>query len=160
MPVFAHALALLLPGLTYLALAAPSLTQNWFLASRIPPSAFSILLSVLEAILATLGAVQIGPTYMTCSLNSRWQKLFVVKDVASIRGIQNALQCCGLWSNVDRAWPFADATHRANACLVTFDREQSCGEGWAKKTEFVLGVWIAIGVYGLLVKVICDTKLS
>jgi hypothetical protein len=152
MPLIGHLLALLLPFLTYFVLAFPS-HSKLLPAGILPVSAAPVLLSIFDTILATLAASQLRPDYLTCSLGTRWLAMFRAKDAASIQAIQDQFQCCGLWSTVDRAWPFPDRSHGANACVLRYDRDQSCGETWARNGRFVLGVWIAIGAYGLLMKV-------
>jgi hypothetical protein len=70
----------------------------------------------------------------------------VSKNAQAIRAIQDALNCCGLRSTVDRAWPFRDARHEVTACQEAFGRARSCFEGWRGAERRVAGVILGVVV--------------
>ena len=94
-------------------------------------TAVFFLFSIYEAVLATLAGTHVAP-YMSlnCALKERWEALFKAKNVEMIRNIQDAFNCCGLNSPRDMAFPFPDAKHGSDACMVRFERHKSCMEPW------------------------------
>lgn len=59
------------------------------------------------------------------------------KQGGCIRRIQDDFSCCGLMSTKDMAYPIPDATHGADACLVRYERDQSCFEPWRQEERKV-----------------------
>ncbi|KAK5136007.1 hypothetical protein LTR08_004261 [Meristemomyces frigidus] len=87
--------------------------------------------SIYEAVLATLAGVHVAPqTSLNCALRERWQTLFRAKHADMIQNIQDAFNCCGLSSPRDMAFPFPDAQHGSDACMVRFERSESCMQPW------------------------------
>lgn len=160
-PLIGHVLAFVLPGATFATLAFPSaigkVWPRWLLISA---AALTPLLSILEAALAVLAATLLQPELLRCELEARWQQLFHDKDMGAVRAIQDTLQCCGLWSKVDRAWPFPGDDHDARSCHASFSRDLRCGDMWSDRTRFVLGLWLAVGAYGLVLKVCFSWTVS
>lgn len=71
----------------------------------------------------------------------------------SIRTIQDQLQCCGLRSTRDRAWPFKDANHGDNACEGTTGYTQSCLQPWSEQERRVAVLVLVAAVLGWGIKV-------
>ncbi|OKO91123.1 hypothetical protein PENSUB_13112 [Penicillium subrubescens] len=66
--------------------------------------------------MATLALAYLFPDrILSCNLDQQWQGFFQSKNSHAIRSIQDELQCCGLKSLHDRAWPFKDQSHGDNA---------------------------------------------
>lgn len=86
---------------------------------------------VYGTVLATLAGTHIVPLGgLWCRLHDRWNELFRNKNEKVIRGIQDALNCCGFASTKDIAWPFPDHAHKSDACVVRYERDRSCLEPW------------------------------
>ena len=99
-------------------------------SSRILPVIMGIFL-VYEAVLATLAGTHISPPgSLDCALRETWQHMFRTKDEASVRLIQSAFACCGFGSLRDMAWPFPDAQHGSDACVVRYERDVPCIGPW------------------------------
>ena len=88
-------------------------------ASSLPPFA----LSVLSLVYAIPSDVQM------CAADQQWLRMFEHKD-NSIRTIQTRLQCCGLNSMHDRAWPFQSRNVDARTCERTQGYTVACGDMW------------------------------
>ena len=81
-----------------------------------------------------------------CELDRRWLTLFRQKDVAAIKKIQDAFDCCGLRTVVDRAWPFPADGVTADACRISFGRNKSCLEPWKRQEQFIGHAIVLIAV--------------
>ncbi|QSZ30805.1 hypothetical protein DSL72_000363 [Monilinia vaccinii-corymbosi] len=80
---------------------------------------------VYETVVATLALTyMIPPKSLQCGLDDTWQSLFSSKDERKIRAIQDALNCCGLHSVYDRAYPFRTNAHAAGNCVGLTHRSQ------------------------------------
>jgi hypothetical protein len=110
------------------------------------------LLSTLDGILIALAGSDLRPRVQQCLLGDRWAGAFHAKNEGLIRALQEALQCCGLRSSRDRAWPFPDRTHAADACVVRYGYDRSCEALWMQRERGVLVGMVAVGVVGLVVK--------
>ncbi|KAI9870044.1 MAG: hypothetical protein M1830_004753, partial [Pleopsidium flavum] len=111
------------------------------------PGEILTLLTILDTILLTLAATYLSPRgLLSCALESRWRALFETHDARDIRRIQDALECCGFRSTVDKAWPFPDGEHAADACVVRYGRGRRCLEGWEGQGRGLLGVMVLVGV--------------
>ena len=154
-PTFPNVLAIVLPVFSFLVFTYNySSTKEWFVLRFLPRSAGLVVLAIFDTILAAVAATMLQPGLLECSLDSRWSKLFNTKNVRAIKGIQEAFNCCGLHSTVDRAWPFQDIHRSARACIELYKkRDQSCEQPWKQQQRKVLGIWLAIGLSGLFVKV-------
>ncbi|KAL2205429.1 hypothetical protein CC79DRAFT_1047952 [Sarocladium strictum] len=62
--------------------------------------------------------------------------LFRARDAQSIRTIQDVLECCGLNSVRDRAYPFG----QPSTCKETYGRSRSCREAWTGVMRTSAGV--------------------
>lgn len=54
---------------------------------------------------------------------------------------------------MDKAWPFPDHDHGADACVVAFERAKSCLQSWRREERMVLAGMIVIGAVSLVGKV-------
>ncbi|RAH51207.1 uncharacterized protein BO95DRAFT_458561 [Aspergillus brunneoviolaceus CBS 621.78] len=107
--------------------------------------------TALTAILLTLVLAYLNNTtgVSTCTLDRTWQTYFHARDAATIRTIQDRLQCCGLRSVRDRAWPFKDRSHGDDACVLQLGYTRACAGVW--RGEEVKVLWflvVGLGVVG------------
>ncbi|KIW06264.1 uncharacterized protein PV09_02736 [Verruconis gallopava] len=114
-----------------------------------------ILLFVYEAVLATLAGTHISPVSgLRCGLDERWLAMFKEKN-AIIGKIQDAFQCCGLHSLVDKAYPFPNKERGADACVKMYNRQRSCFDSWQSEERLMAGllllVTIAVAVWKVIV---------
>ncbi|EED17967.1 hypothetical protein TSTA_117470 [Talaromyces stipitatus ATCC 10500] len=109
-------------------------------------------LTLLPVVIATLTATYVSPSDNNCHLEQAWQEYYHNKDVNSIRTIQDQLQCCGLRSTRDRAWPFKDANHGDNACERTTGYTQSCLQPWSEQERRVAVLVLVAAVLGWGIK--------
>lgn len=130
-------------------------SQSSFLSLINPIIKFAIdqSLTLLPVIVATLTATYISPSDNNCHLEQTWQSYYHRKDVHSIRTIQDQLQCCGLRSTKDRAWPFKDANHGDDACERTTGYTQSCLQPWSEQERRVAVLVFVAAVLGWGIKV-------
>lgn len=79
-------------------------------------------------------------------MNNRWQGLWRDRNGEAIRLIQDTLNCCGLNSLVDRAYPIK----APKSCAEMFGRDQVCRGPWRSALRGSagadLGIVIAVGV--------------
>lgn len=122
------------------------------LVSPITSFVFDQLLTLLPVVLATLAATYIAPSDNYCHLEQAWQSYYHLKDVSSIRSIQDQLQCCGLRSTKDRAWPFKDKNHGDDACERTTGYTHSCLGPWSDQERRVAILVFVAGVFGWGIK--------
>ncbi len=109
---------------------------------------------VYDTVIATLAGTHLAPgSGLTCGLNEQWQLMYHKKDVTTIRRIQDSFECCGLRSVVDRAWPFPDKEHSANACPDAFKRTKSCFNDLKGQEQLVAGLLLLVAVLMFLWKV-------
>ena len=154
-PTFPNVLAVILPIFSFLVLTYDKYsTSRGFVFSFIPESAGITILALLDSSLATAACSLIQEDLLKCSIDSRWQSLYTAKDTLAIKGIQEAFNCCGLHSNVDRAWPFPVKGRGADSCSKSYGRTESCEGPWKQQERIVLGIWLAIGLVGLITKVL------
>ena len=155
-PFLGHLLAILLPTLTALTLLLP---RDGY-ARAIKPLTRHIafnptsVLALLDAALLALAGDRLAPDVLPCTLDRRWLALFSSHNAAAVRAIQDAFACCGLRSTVDRAFPFQGRGTDAHACEQTYHRSVACGAVWTGRARVVLGIWIAVGAGGLVLKVL------
>ncbi|KAI4128320.1 MAG: hypothetical protein LQ347_004224 [Umbilicaria vellea] len=151
-PALANFLATTLPLFTYLSLLLslrPSKPSTRFL-----PIETLALLPGLDTILITLASSQLPGDALTCALDSRWRALFLAKNSRAIRSVQDRFECCGFVTAVDKAWPFPDREHGADACVLAFNRAKSCLTSWKKEERTVLAVMITVGAVSLVGKLL------
>lgn len=115
-------------------------------------SAVDQLMTILPTVIATLAATYIAPSDNNCHIEQKWQSYYHNKDVNAIRTIQDKLQCCGLRSTRDRAWPFKDATHGDDACERTMGYQQSCLQSWSEQEKRIAVLVFASAVIGWGIK--------
>ena len=72
--------------------------------------------------------------------------MFVHKNERAIRAIQDALECCGLRSLRDDAWPFPGDGRGAGACVEMYGRTRACEGPWMGRSRMVLGTAVGIAV--------------
>ena len=111
------------------------------------------LSAILDTILITISSVGFSEQGLSCSLDTTWRSWFQHKNDKMIREVQNRLDCCGLRSSVDKAWPFPDKAHRIDACRATYGHDTGCYLGWSREARQALSIFVAIGVVSLIVKV-------
>ncbi|TKA83405.1 hypothetical protein B0A55_00333 [Friedmanniomyces simplex] len=93
---------------------------------------------IFETVLATLAGTHISPPgSLDCALRERWEELFRAKDGEKIVRIQDGFACCGLRSPRDMAFPFPDARHGSDACVVRYERAQACMDPWREEERKV-----------------------
>ncbi|KAK1815297.1 hypothetical protein LTR12_010266 [Friedmanniomyces endolithicus] len=63
--------------------------------------------------------------------------MFKAKDGEKIARIQDGFQCCGLRSVRDMAFPFPDASHGSEACVVRYERGTACMDAWREEERKV-----------------------
>jgi hypothetical protein len=102
---------------------------------------------VFETVLATLAGTHISPPGdLDCALRERWQSLFRTKDGESIKRIQNRFACCGLGSTKDMAWPFPGNGRDVDACMVRYERTESCLGAWREEERKVAIMLLVVPV--------------
>jgi hypothetical protein len=155
------ALAIALPPLAGIALEIViSLNEKLAAKGHLQTSrVFQIVIAfflVYESVLATLAGAHFSPPgSLNCALRETWQKLYSEKDGDSVKRIQDAFQCCGLASDRDMAWPFADAAHGADACILRYEERQgnSCLVPWRGEEQKVAIMLLVVPVAVFLWKV-------
>ncbi|KAI1431550.1 hypothetical protein GGR50DRAFT_697903 [Xylaria sp. CBS 124048] len=102
--------------------------------------ALQILHGGLALVLATLAAQGFTPGRdLDCRLEGNWQQFWHVHDGRSIERIQNAFECCGLRSVVDRAWP-------PQHCVDIYNRHSSCITPWRESMMRTSGLQFTVAV--------------
>lgn len=141
-----------LNGLSYRHLRRNSLSSSSRL-KQLAPFVLQILQALITTILATILFETALPSQVTeCMLDSTWTRMFRTHDAEGIRRIQDALECCGLNSVKDRAYPFPGMA--PSSCSQTYGRSVACREPWrgalrrASGTD--LGVILAVGLLQVL----------
>ncbi|CAK4034280.1 hypothetical protein MYCFIDRAFT_148860 [Lecanosticta acicola] len=105
---------------------------------------------VYETVLATLAGTHIAPAQgLWCPLHEKWNAMWRTKDATSILRIQDAFGCCGFNSPRDMAFPFQDKTHRADACMVRYERNIACVEPWrtAERRVAIIMLVVPLAVF-------------
>lgn len=119
--------------------------------------AFFWVTTILDAGMMSSSTLLQDPDAMTCILERTWSAWFRQKNVRPVRAIQDSLECCGLRSTRDRAWPFPDLEHDAGACIAAYQRKVSCMKQWQHEAHSVLTSFVVIGAISLGLKV-CLSK--
>ncbi|KAJ9264613.1 hypothetical protein DTO212C5_6995 [Paecilomyces variotii] len=114
------------------------------------------LLVILPTIIITLSTTYLVPSdTQICGLERTWQAYFHNKNAPAIRTIQDTLQCCGLRSTRDRAWPFKDGKRYGDdACEVNLGYRRSCLAVWGQEERGVAGLVVGSVVVVFVMKVI------
>ena len=150
--------ALLLPLITGLSLRASQYlarrSQGPFLSTNTGLLLIPFLLIIYETVIATLSITYMAPINdLNCPLDQRWQQLFGKKDATAIKRIQDAHQCCGLHSTLDRAWPFQAQNRPASTCREMMGRDRSCLGTWRRDMQVAGGMvlFVAVMSFGVTV---------
>ncbi|KIW79213.1 hypothetical protein Z517_05825 [Fonsecaea pedrosoi CBS 271.37] len=77
---------------------------------------------------------------LSCSIESQWVSLFRAKNEDAVRGIENALRCCGFNSLHDRAWPFPSHDVDVTACERTLGYTRRCVDPWRNQEQVAAGL--------------------
>ena len=113
-----------------------------------------VLLVIYDTVIATLSLTNMASNdNLNCALDRTWDRLFRSKDSAGIRRIQDAHQCCGLHSILDRAWPFQNRDHGVNACAKAFNRTKACLGSWRRDEQIAAGLLLLVALSTFLLKV-------
>ncbi len=83
--------------------------------------------------------------------------LFHSKDSDAINRIQNTYKCCGLHSPVDKAWPFPDKHHGADACVKALGWKKSCFGDWRQDEQISAGLLLMVALLVFASKVRCSS---
>lgn len=125
--------------------------------SRLRPLVIQALVALAaETALATLLLEAVVPSrILSCVLEQSWAAMFRAHDAAGIRRVQDGLDCCGLNSVRDRAYPFPGSA--PSTCAETYGRTVACAGPWRRATQtnagVDFGVVLAVGalqIFGLL----------
>ncbi|PTB63902.1 hypothetical protein BBK36DRAFT_7141 [Trichoderma citrinoviride] len=122
---------------------------------RLSPTILQTLQGLLTAVLATLLFEDVIPSAtVECLLDNKWLRMFRAHDGESIRLIQDTLNCCGLNSVKDRAYPFPKKNQPWSMCYEMFGRDQSCRKPWRAALRSSagadFGVVVAVGLLQIL----------
>jgi len=82
--------------------------------------------------------------------------LFAQKNGNAIRAIQDAFDCCGLNSVVDRAFPFSGGRSQ---CSEVYGRKKSCFANWRKAEQTNAGLFLLVAFVVFLIKVVSIISL-
>ncbi|PYH42993.1 uncharacterized protein BP01DRAFT_358977 [Aspergillus saccharolyticus JOP 1030-1] len=107
---------------------------------------FNTLHTILSTLLFSIAILYLSRSnpINACTLDQTWQAFFHARDAPAIRAIQDRLQCCGLRSLHDRAWPFKNRDHGDDACALQMGYTRSCLGPWRAEEAGVL--WLIVGV--------------
>lgn len=112
------------------------------------------ILLILETAVATLSGTYIAPIAgLACGLDNEWLRLFRAKDGTRIQRIQDSLDCCGLHSVKDKAYPFPSSDVSVKSCSTRYGRNASCFDGWRREERKAASVILAVTVVVALWKV-------
>ncbi|KAI0205664.1 hypothetical protein F4808DRAFT_240522 [Astrocystis sublimbata] len=101
--------------------------------------ALHIIQGVLAVIIATLAAQGFTPgRTLECGLEGNWQQLWHTHNFRTIERIQNAFECCGFHSVIDRVWP--------QQCSDIYDRTTSCDGPWGAAMQRTSGLQFTVAV--------------
>jgi hypothetical protein len=110
----------------------------------------NFIIFIYSTVIITLLGTHVGPpSGLDCGLRQQWQSLFHNKDGSSVRAIQDQYNCCGFASPTDMAYPFPDKSHKADACMTSFGRTESCFKPWKAEEQHIAG--LLMGAVGLVV---------
>lgn len=156
-PIFPNVLAVVLPILSFLALIYNFRSSSkGFIIRFAPRSTGLVVLALFDTILVTVAVTILQPEVLECSIDNRWQAFWGAKNALAIKTLQEAFSCCGLHTPRDRAWPFHN--NDAGACEESYGMREACEGPWKQQQRVVLGIWLAIGLSGLLIKVCSNTR--
>ncbi|KAL9480735.1 hypothetical protein ACSS6W_005521 [Trichoderma asperelloides] len=118
---------------------------------RLSPTILQTLQGLFTTILATLLFEKVVPSEsVECLIDNQWLHLWRDRNGEAIRLIQDTLNCCGLNSLKDRAYPISDP----EACAGMFGRNQVCRGPWRSALRSSagadFGVVVAVGLLQIL----------
>ncbi|KAI1312716.1 hypothetical protein F5Y03DRAFT_196652 [Xylaria venustula] len=132
LPLFAVANLFYTPILSRL--AGPPVLQQLLLPG------LHALQGALTIVIATLAAQGFMPgRALNCALEGKWQQLWSNHDGRAIERIQNAFDCCGLHSIVDRTWPQKN-------CGEIYNRDTFCDSPWTASMQRTSGLQFAVAI--------------
>ncbi|KIV86173.1 hypothetical protein PV11_01803 [Exophiala sideris] len=139
LPVINVAMPLALPALVVVTRRLTAHVKKGVSAFLLPYAwYFTSLMAVILFVLATMYGT---PSDMSrCGTEAQWRRMFQRKDDAGIRAIQSGLQCCGLNSLHDRAWPFPSRKVDARACERTLGYTSRCADRWQRQEAVAAGL--------------------
>ena len=109
------------------------------------PPLVIVLITIYEAVVATLAGTYFHPlSSLQCGLDERWAALFRNKNEQTIKRIQDAFECCGLHSVLDKAWPFEGHGNKPNTCTTRFARSTSCFTSWRAEERRVASLMLVV----------------
>ncbi|KAL7809847.1 hypothetical protein V8C44DRAFT_333614 [Trichoderma aethiopicum] len=122
---------------------------------RLSPTILQTLQGLLTTVLATLLFEDVLPsTTVECLLDNQWMRMFRAHDGESIRLIQDTLNCCGLNTIKDKAFPWPKTGQKYSACAEMFGRNQACRGPWRAALRSSagadFGVVVAVGLLQIL----------
>lgn len=142
----ALAVAIPLLNLLFLSNVAAQPSTLTVAKARTPRLAFgTTVLLILDAVLVTLAATHLPAGSTKCSLEAAWSGWFRAHDANAIRRVQDAFDCCGFNSPLDRAYPFQASHVNATACMTAFHRTDSCHQAWQASEHRNVSVFVAVG---------------
>lgn len=150
LPLVALVNAYIRPNLLITARSSSSRLQ------QLLPTALQTIQALLATVLLTLlfeGVVE-SPA-LRCTLESIWMTMYKAHNGRSIRRIQDALECCGLNSVRDRAYPFGDRA--PSTCAQTYDRSASCRVPWMRAMQTSAGIDVGVVIAVALLQVRSNT---
>jgi len=113
---------------------------------------------VYETVVITLALTYLlPPDSLKCGLEVRWLALYRQKNAGAIRDIQEAFQCCGFNSVLDRGWPFDNKEHAT--CSSVYGRTKSCFGEWRKAEQINAGILLLVAVTVFIIKAISILSL-
>ncbi|OAG38000.1 hypothetical protein AYO21_07722 [Fonsecaea monophora] len=93
---------------------------------------------------------------LSCSIESQWVSLFRAKNEDAVRGIENALRCCGFNSLHDRAWPFPSHDVDVTACERTLGYTRRCVDPWRNQEQVAAGLLALASLFNWILLVTCE----
>ncbi|KAF7562409.1 hypothetical protein G7046_g1715 [Stylonectria norvegica] len=110
---------------------------------QLAPLVLQTLQALITTILATLLFEGVVPSQgLDCTLDNEWMGMFRAHDANGIRRIQDTLDCCGLNSVKDRAYPFPKGA--PSTCAETYGRTTACKGPWRGAMQTTMGVDFAV----------------
>lgn len=114
---------------------------------RLTPTILQTLQALVTTVLATLLFENVVPSAtVECLMDNQWLRLWRGRNAEAIRLIQDTLNCCGLNSLKDKAYPISDP----KACAEMFGRNQVCKGPWRSALRGSagadFGVVVAVGL--------------
>ncbi|KAF3211226.1 hypothetical protein TWF192_006886 [Orbilia oligospora] len=134
-------------------------------ASKRPLSAFplaiNLALLILPSVLIALAAPNLSGA-SKCQLKDTWQAWYSAHDKDAIKGVQDALQCCGFGKVTEMPFPFYKGPKvpgkghppevPTNTCSIALGRDVPCAPVWEGELKLAAGLVVAATAITLLVK--------